>query len=172
MKNVKLIILILSLGFVVSSCDKLKEEITIFRDNYIEIDATVLNAPATGKTFPLLVRVPQGGRPVIAAQDPLITRISGTIQLRVNLVAAQRNQAENLTYTVVADETTAEAGVHYQASGALQIPANSSFGFIEIQVLDPGATTGFKDLVVEIQSSTSLKANPNYNRVGLRIAQN
>lgn len=154
------------------SCDKLKEDRTIFTDNFVEIDATVLNAPATGKEFPLLVRLPQGGRPVITAQDPLITRTSGKVQLRVNLVAAQRGNAETLTFKVVPAETTAVAGTHYQTSGTLQIPANSSFGFIEVEILNPGATTGTKDLVLELESSASLKANPNYNKVGLRIAQN
>jgi len=171
MRKVNFLITILA-AFTFLSCDKLEEDKTVFDGNFVEIDATVLNAPATGKEFPLLTRLPQGGRPVITAQDPLITRLSGTIQLRVNLVTAQRGNAESLTYKVIPEETTAIAGTHYQISGTLQIPANSSFGYIEVQILDPGATSGTKDLVLELESSSSLKANPNYNKVGIRIAQN
>jgi hypothetical protein len=171
MRKVNFLVSLLA-SVMLFSCDKLEEDKTIFTDNFVEIDATVLNAPATGKDFPLLTRLPQGGRPVITTVDPLVSRTSGTVQLRVNLVAAQRGNAETLTFKVIPAETTAVAGTHYQTSGTLQIPANSSFGFIEVQILNPGATSGTKDLVLELESSATLKANPNYNKVGLRIAQN
>lgn len=153
------------------SCDKLKEEKRILDGAFVEIDATVLNNPVSGKDFPLLTRIPAGGRPVLTT-DPSLTRTSGLVKLRVNLVAPQSATAEKLTYKVIPAETTAVAGTHYTMSGTLEIPANSSFGYIEVQVLDPGATTGVKDLVIELESNGSLKANPNYNKVGLRIAQN
>jgi hypothetical protein len=161
-----------ALLLVATSCNKLKEDIKTFEGNYVEIDATVLNAPATAKTFPLLTRLPEGGRPVIAASDPLITRTSGKIRLRVNLVSAQRSNAETLTFKVIAEETTAVAGTHYNTTGSLQIPPNSSFGFIEIDILNAGTGTGVRNLVVELESNATLKANPNYNRVGVSIAQN
>ncbi|MBO9657481.1 MAG: DUF4843 domain-containing protein, partial [Chitinophagaceae bacterium] len=138
---------------------------------FVEIDATVLNNPASGKDFPLLTKIPADGRPVITT-DANLTRTSGLVKLRVNLVAPQRGTAERLTYKVIPAETTAVAGTHYNISGTLEIPANSSFGYIEVQVLNPGPTTGTKDLVLELESNSSLKSNPNYNKVGLRIAQN
>lgn len=157
----------------ITSCKKLQEDKVIWNGNYVEVDATVLNAPATGKVYPLLTRVPQGGRPVITAQDPLITRSSGTVSLRVNLVAAQRAQEETLTFKVVDSVTTAVRDTHYKTTGTLKIPANSSFGFIEIHILNPGATSGGpRNLVLELESSATLKANPNYNVVGISIAQN
>ncbi|MET0243949.1 MAG: hypothetical protein ABW174_10790 [Flavitalea sp.] len=162
----------LFVALILTSCNRLEEEVTQFKGNFVEIDATVLNAPLTGKAYPLLTRIPQGGRPVINAQDSLIRRTTGTVQLRVNLVAAQRNNAEVLTFRVIPEETTAQAGVHYQTTGTVEIPANSSFGFITVQILDPGAGTGSVNLVVELESSTSLKANPNYNQVGIAISQN
>ena len=169
----KIILFLCAAVILLSSCDKLKEEKTIFEGNYVEIDATVLNAPAAGKSFPVLVRLPQANRPVINAQDPLITRASGTIKLRVNLVAAQRATAETLTFQVVAGESTAVDGTHYTTTGTLQIPPNSSFGEMEVNILNPGATTtGAKVLVLELLSNDNLTANPNYNRVGISIAQN
>lgn len=159
--------------FFTTSCKKLQEGKVVWTGDYVEVDATVLNAPATGRPWPLLTRVPQGGRPVITAQDPLITRSSGKVSLRVNLVAPQRAQDETLTFKVVDSVTTAIRDTHYKTTGTLKIPANSSFGFIEVEILNPGATTGgAKNLVLELESSATLKANPNYNLVGISIAQN
>jgi len=71
--------------------------------------------------------------------------------------------------------TDAVAGTHYNiTSGAnkVTIPPNSSFGFIEITILNNGATAGSsRFLGIELDDTGTVKANPNYNKIGLLIDQ-
>lgn len=69
----------------------------------VEFDATVLNTPATGLLYPVLTRVPGYGRPVYTGApntDPAITRNSGVIKFRVNLVGPQMSTAQTINYKV------------------------------------------------------------------------
>jgi len=109
---------------------------------------------------------------VTPSSQPLLSRTSGSVTLRVNMVGPQRTTDTNFDYIIVTGETTAVAGTHYTApSGRGVIPANSSFGTITINILDPGATTGTKDLVLQLFDNSSIKASVNYSKVGLRISQ-
>jgi hypothetical protein len=64
-------------------------------------------------------------------------------------------------------------GTHYAPIPATGIiPANSSFGYVTVKTLDPGASTGSKTLVLELTSNDVLQANVNYAKLGLSIAQN
>ena len=67
----------------------------------------------------------------------------------------------------------AVAGTHYTAlPGIVSIPANSSFGYIDIQVLNSGATTGqARFLGIQLDSTGSMLPSPNYLRLGLLIDQ-
>ncbi|MFX6702254.1 hypothetical protein ABTH29_20360, partial [Acinetobacter baumannii] len=70
-------------------------------------------------------------------------------------------------------ETTAVAGTHYSAlSGTGVIPANSSFGYVNVTILNPGPGTGTVDLVLQLTSNSTYTAAVNYAKVGLRISQN
>jgi hypothetical protein len=167
MKNIIGIFLVLTCLFA-GSC--IEQEFPLFDDSLIEWDATVMNSPALGKDFPLLIRVP---RPTfaISTSDPLITRRTGTLSLRVNFVSRQKVSEETFTYRVVADETTAIEGTHYNISGQAVIPANSSFADVQIQILNPGTGTGSVDLVLELVGNSTVKASERYKRVGIRISQ-
>lgn len=151
-----------------SSC--IEQEFPLFEDSLIEWDATVVNSPALGKDFPLLLRVP---RPTfaISTSDPLITRRTGQLSLRVNFVSPQKANEENFTYRVIADETSAVEGVHYNISGQAVIPAKSSFADVQIEILDSGAGTGPVDLVLELVGNTTVKPSERYKKVGVRISQ-
>ena len=139
----------------------------------VEFDAATYNANAAGLTYPFMTRVPVYGAVSSTANSPALTRLSGDVKLRVNLVGAQRSSETKVTYQVVTAESTAAAGTHFTTlSGTTTIPANSSFGFITVSVLNPGATTGTKDLVLQLTNNESVTANVNYAKVGLRIAQN
>lgn len=167
MKNfVGLLMLLTCLSM--SSC--IEQDFPLFEDSFIEWDATVMNSPALGKDFPLLIRVP---RPTfaIASSDPLITRRTGALSLRVNFVSPQKDSEETITYRVLAEETTAIEGTHYNISGQAVIPANSSFADVQIQILDPGAGTGSVELVLELVGNGTIKASERYKRVGVRISQ-
>ncbi len=152
-----------------TSC--IKNELTVYKDAKVEFDAASWNANAAGLTYPMMTRVPTFNATTPTSQ-PSLTRTTGAITLRVNLVGAQSSAATSFDYIVVGAETTAVAGSHYTAlSGKGTIPANSSFGIIDLVILNPGATTGSKDLVLQIVDNATIKASVNYAKVGLRIAQ-
>lgn len=190
MKILKISILLLITTLTLFSCKKLEENRFIYDGPaQIEFDAASLNAITSPRTYPILTRVPGYGRGVIATSvpatgvvaDPVITRTSGTIKFRVNLITKVQSEAQTITYRVVATEkdatgaevavTTAVSGVHYTTSGTFTIPANSSFGEVTIQVMDPGATTGSKDLVLELMGNSAIKPSVNYSKIALRITQ-
>lgn len=150
-----------------------KNELTTYTaTGKVEWDATTWNANAAGLTYPMLVKVPVPGI-VTPASQPNLTRSTGTVSLRVNLVGAQSKTDTNFDYIVAASESTAVAGKHYAAiTGKGVIPANSSFGTVTVTILNPGAGTGSVDLVLQLVDNASIAASVNYSKVGLRIAQN
>lgn len=138
----------------------------------VEWDASTWNANAAGLTYPFLVKVPVPGIVTPTAQ-PNLTRTTGDVSLRVNLVGAQSSSVTTFDYVVVAAESTAVSGKHFTAiTGKGTIPANSSFGTVTISILNPGATTGSVDLVLQLVDNSGIGASVNYSKVGLRIAQN
>ena len=152
----------------------IKNEDPVFTAPVVEMDAAAWNANSVGVTYPILTRQPAAGRASSSANasDSIITRRSGTIQLRVNLVGEQRNTATDVTYEVDQTASTAVAGTHYAPlSGTVTIPAHSSFGFISIQILNPGPTSGTKDLVIRLTGGNGVTVSKNYSTVGLRISQ-
>lgn len=160
------------LSVLAVSC--IKNEEVLYNGSVVELDAATWNANSVGVTYPILNRMPAEGRATSAAfaSDSILTRRSGTVRLRVNLVGAQKSTATEVTYEVDAAASTAVAGTHYTAlSGKTTIPANSSFGYIDIQILNPGATTGTRDLVIRLTGGTGVDVNTNYSTVGLRISQ-
>src|SRR5688500_10764424 len=80
-----------------SAC--IKNDPVLFTDAQTEFDAASWNANAAGLTYPLFTRVPGFGRAATTA-DPLITRTSGTIRVRVNLVGAKSKTDRTIDYAV------------------------------------------------------------------------
>lgn len=163
----------------------------------VEIDATPLNSNAVGVNYPILTRVVPQGRP-IATVDSTLRRYAGTVRVRVNLVGAQSGKDETVGYQIATSSpitsiafpatisgqtpsataatltvSTAVAGTHYTAlSGKVTIPANSSFGFINVQVLNPGASAGqARYLGIKLDSTGTLLPSANYLQLGLLIDQ-
>ena len=69
---------------------------------------------------------------------------------------------------------SAVAGTHYNlaSSGMVTIPAKSSFGYIDVVIVNSGPTAGQARFVgIEINNAGTIPANPNYNRIGLAIDQ-
>lgn len=193
MRIIKLYTLLFLSSLVIFSCKKL-EETRYFYEGVpqIEFDATSFNAVAAGRAYPILTRVPGYGRPVISTSvaatgvvaDPLLTRTSGTVKLRVNLMTAPMSTDQVINYRVVTTEknattgadmtvTTAVSGTHYTTGNSFTIPANSSFGEVTVQVLNPGATAGATvDLVLELLGNSEIKSSAALSKVGMRIALN
>lgn len=167
-------LLISFVSILLSSC--IKNNDVIYTAAAVELDAATWNANSVGVTYPILTRQPAAGRASSSSftSDSVITRRSGKIQLRVNLVGSQRTTDTEVTYSIEPSgtTTTAVAGTHYTAlPGKLTIPANSSFGIIDIQLLNPGATSGTVDLIIKLTGGTNVSVSQNYNTVGLRISQ-
>ena len=168
MKRIFFIATILAV-IVLPGC--IKNDPVIYKDTKVEFDAAIWNANGAGLTYPILTRVPAQNIATSASQ-PSLTRTSGAVQLRVNLVGAQRSTPTTFAYRVVSAESSAVASTHYTASsGTGTIPANSSFGIITIDILNPGATSGSKILVLELIDNNDVKVSVNYAKVGLSIAQ-
>jgi hypothetical protein len=150
----------------------IKQNDLTFKGLQVEFDAASWNARGAGVTWPVLSRVPPYGMPV-AATDPLITRASGTIRFRVNLIGAQQATAQTINYSVVAASTTAVSGTHFTIPGTITIPANSSFGEAVINVLNPGVSSATPvNLVLEVTGNSTIKAATELNKIGLVISQN
>jgi hypothetical protein len=169
MKNIFNFILVLSMAIAMSGC--IENEPVVFKGALVEFDAAVLNNNATGKTFPVLVRRPNYGF-VVAAANPLITRTSGTMTFRVNLVSGHKATDQVIEFSVVAEETTAVAGVHYNLPAQLVIPAGQSYGDFSLQMLDPGVGEGSVVLVVRLSGNAEIAPNQRYATLGFNIAQN
>jgi hypothetical protein len=171
MNKIKNFLFVLLAAAGLASCVK-NEEVT-FNGAVVEFDATTWNANAVGVNYPILTRIPPFGRAVNTTADSTLNKRRGTIKIRINLVGPQRSTPTEVTYQVVQGSTTAVAGTHYTAlPGTVTIPANSSFGDIDLQLLNNAATTPASvDLVLEITGGAGITVNPNYNRVGLRISQ-
>lgn len=166
---IKLLTLVLSAWTLVfSSC--VKNEEILFTGLVVEWDGATYNARSSGKEYTLFTRVPLYGGAVNNSQ-PLITRKSGTVKLRVNLVGEQRGTATEIGYRVVATETTAVAGTHYTTGSTVVIPANSSFGEVEVKILDAGAAAGVKTLVLELTGNTEIQPSNRHKQIGLSINQ-
>jgi hypothetical protein len=189
-KTMKKYICIFSiLIFSLSGC--IKEKKIIFEDSKAEFDAASYNAKFGATDFTLATRVPGDGRPFIAA-DPFITRTTTGLRFRINLIGAQRSAASTVNYTTFAVGTSAGASIAYGApvsatlpildavagthftalSGTCTIPANSSFGYIDIPLINPGVSVNETRLLgLELASGGSIAPSVNYRKIVFAISQ-
>jgi len=67
----------------------------------------------------------------------------------------------------------ASQGVHFAAlSGSVTIPANSSFGYIDLVILNPGPTAGAGRFIgIKLNNNGTIPASVNYSQLGLIIDQ-
>lgn len=162
------------LSIFLKSC--IENEEIVFTNNLVEFDAAAYNAKSVvggvAKDYPLLTRIPGYGV-AVANSNPTITRASGTVKLRVNLVGALSASDQEISYKVVPEESTAIAGTHYTAlSGKVTIPANSNFGEIDIPILNTGTSSATPvRLVLELEGNSGLQPSNNYKRIGVNISQ-
>ena len=186
---------IVSLGLFTScikQIDKTYQGATV-----VEIDPSPLNSANATAGYPVLTRIPAFGIP-LRTSDSTLRRLNGTVRIRINLVGPQSDQQQTVGYKVMAvsplttvsfpatatgqTPTAAAAtlavqnavsGTHYTAlSGLCNIPAQSSFGYIDVNIINGAATAGqARFLGIQLDSTGTLKPNPNYNKVGLVIDQ-
>jgi hypothetical protein len=167
------IIIAISAVFLFGSC--IKNELPVWTTAQVEFDASSWNTNAAGRTYPILTRVAGYGR-VASTADPVLSRTApGIKKFRVNLVGKQFDQPQTIQYDLFGGNggSTAVEGKHYKISRQLVIPANSSFGELEVEILNPGAQTGVTavDLLLVLNGKEGINRSVNYSILGLRIAQ-
>lgn len=96
----------------------------------------------------------------------------GVIGEQVNLIAPQFTSDQTVTFRVDAEQTTAEAGVHYNlvSNGTFVIPANTSFGTAQVEILGtaiPAGTTRL--LVLELVGNDVISPSENHKRLRINI---
>jgi hypothetical protein len=160
---------IIATMFSLTGC--IKQDNILIKELQVEFDAASWNARGAGVTYPIITRLPPYGMP-LAATDPLITRASGTIRFRVNLIGAQQATQQTLNFSVVATGTTAVSGTHFTIPGTIVIPANSSFGEAVVNVINPGvASATAVTLVLEVTGNSLIKPATELNKIGIQISQ-
>ncbi|MGB4775851.1 MAG: hypothetical protein WBP45_11805 [Daejeonella sp.] len=107
------------------------------------------------------------------------TRSVGTVaspgydSVKVQLVGSQLSSPTELEYEV--DPTsTAVSGQHYTIAnpGKFAIPANSSFGYIRVDLVVGSVTgTATKLLVLNLKGNSTINASANYKTYKLTIAK-
>lgn len=179
-------LLLLSVLVLATSCIKQYEK-TYQGTDLVEIDATVLNSPTSGFTYPILTRVPKYGKPVAGGTvDPAISRTMAdkVVKLRVNLISEKGvlDADQVIAYKVLdplpaplvvpGTGQLAVSGTHYTTTGTLTIPAGSTYGEIVVNVLDTGtSSTVVREVHIELVGNTTVKPSKNYKFVAIRIAQ-
>jgi hypothetical protein len=167
-------ILALCTIIILDSCTK--NDLPVYTKAVVEFDAATWNANSAGRTYPILTRVPGYGRPV-SSSDPALSRNSpGIKKFRVNLVGKQFDTPVTLQYDLFTGNggSTAVEGTHFKISRTLTIPAKSSFGEMEIEILNPGtppAGQSSVDVLLILNSVEGIESSVNYRVMGLRIAQ-
>ncbi|MCS6967199.1 MAG: DUF4843 domain-containing protein [Cytophagales bacterium] len=137
---------------ITSSC--FEDNRVIWQGAVLEFDQAVTLTPAVGVNYPIIT-----------------TTRGATIRARINLVGAQRPNDEVIT-VAVDPVSTGREGVHFtmRNGGRVTIPANSSFGFLEVDVLNPPPAPGTSVIFVfNIQGNENLKPSENYRRLGFRL---
>lgn len=168
-KNIIQLLLIIAAMFSITGC--IKQDDILIKDLQVEFDAASWNARGAGVTYPIITRLPPYGMP-LAATDPLITRASGTIRFRVNLIGAQQATQQTLNFSVVASGTTAVSGTHFTIPGTIIVPPNSSFGEAVINIINPGVSSATPViLVLEVTGNSLVKPATELNKIGVQISQ-
>ena len=176
MKRNFLFLVVLSMSVLLgSSC--IKNDLVTVNDLVVEFDATVLNTPLTGQTYPVLTRVPAYGAAVVGS-NPAINRAAGAVKFRVNLVGAQQSTDQSIKFKVVstpvlpAGVAAAASGTHYTVTGTVVIPANTSYGEAIVTIVNPGVSSATPvGLVLELEGNETVKPSFNYRFLGLQISQ-
>lgn len=152
MKKTLLYLFILALAC--TGCFKDYNERFLLEDQYIEFEDAVPNSKLSGKNYPLL---------------PALNQSSGIVRYRVNMTGRQSDQDIQLSFSVVQKETTSKEGIDYELpnGNSFVIPKNSSFGYVELEVLPTGV--GSTRLVLELVNNGNVQVMKNYNTIGIPI---
>ena len=150
----------------------IKNELTVFTGGVVEFDAASWNANGAGLTYPILTRISGYGR-AANTSDALLTRTNtGVKKFRINLIGQQLPTDTDI-FVVLGSGTTAQVDKHFKIKTPVRIPAKSSFGELEVEILNPGTSSATPvDLNLTLSGgSGTVKVSENYKTIGLRISQ-
>ncbi len=113
----------------------------------IAVSYEIFNSPVTTASFPATIAANAG----------------------LGCPTAQTPSAPAATLNV----TNAVAGTHHTPlSGTVTIPAGNSFGYIDIQILNPGSTAASARFIgIRLLDNDNIKVSQNYKEVGILIDQ-
>lgn len=119
---------------------------------------------------------PQSGKDETVGYNVFTTSPVPTVAFPATSTASQIPPSGQTPTRAAGTLTYADAvsGTHYSiaSTGTITIPANSSFGYINVTILPSAATAGqARFLGLELNDLGSVKPNPNYKTVGLAIDQ-
>lgn len=182
---------------LLSSCIKQVDK-TFTGETVVEIDAAVLNSSNSVAGYPVISRIPVAGRPA-ATTDSTLRRLNArNIEIRLNLVGPQSNTDRTIGYKIISTSplttfafpatasgqtptasaatlnvSSAVIGTHVGTlTGVCTVPAGSSFGIISVNILPGTSSAGqARFLGIQLDSTGTLRPNPNYNKLGLVIDQ-
>lgn len=179
----------------------IKNDLPVYTTPLVEFDATSWNANAAGVTYPMITQAPTVyGRVVIpennscnAAVDPYVTRTSGTIRYRVNMIGQTSSSDREIgvtTFTVPFTSytfrkktptcanytlalTNAVLGTDYTlVTNKIKIPKDSTYGFVDINIINNGALAGQGKVIgLMLDSTGNLLPSPNYRQLAIVVDQ-
>lgn len=151
-KSIYIIFLILFIGASLSSCFKDYEERYLFTDNRVEFqDAVINSSPLNLESH---------------AYDV------GRVRYRVNMTGTQRTTDMLLPFRLIPEKTTARRGVDYELPNGeyYTIAANSSFGWVELDILTSGSGKPKIELELLADTEKSIKVmDRDYHKIGFQI---
>lgn len=151
----KKILSLLSLALVLAFSSCIEQNYPTWSGAVVEFQDAVVRAPAPSATYPRIA----------------VANTVGTVNLQVNLVAAQRTSDETITFRVVPEGTTGVAGTDFTITGSLVIPANSSTANAVVTIPNTGALGGSVDVLLELEGNAQVLASENHKRVQIRITR-
>lgn len=134
-----------------AGCFKDYEERYLFTDNRVEFQDAVINSS------PLNL--------------PALSEKSGVVRYRVNMTGTQRTTDLTLPFRVIPEQTTARLGIDFSLpkGSSYTIPANSSFGWVEIEILQNGSGKPKIQLELLPDEEQSIKVmDRNYHKIGFQ----
>jgi hypothetical protein len=151
----KKILSLLSLALVLAFASCIEQNYPTWSGAVVEFQDAVVRAPAAGVTYPRII----------------VANTVGTVNLQVNLVAAQRSSDETITFRVVPEGTTGVAGTDFVVTGSVVIPANSSTANAVVTIPNTGALGGSVDVLLELEGNAQIPASQNHKQVQIRITR-
>lgn len=155
--NITKTLLFLFIMVGTSACQKDFDSRFHLEDQFVEFEDAVTTTVAVGKDYPILTRT--------------LSVVNPSISLQINMSGIQFGSDQQLSWRIVAEESTAVEGRDFRsASGdgnTVQLKANTSKTNLVLEAL-PNTGQGSTLIVLEMVGNDLIKPMEKYKRVGIR----